>query len=239
MTFFVAVLSLLARRHGFHDTGLEQSIITSWCGEIDVSKKDPRVDTYISKSAPFARPILHKIRGLVHRGCPPATETIKWGMPFFEQNGILCFMAAFKAHCAFGFWRGRLDTNDLPAIGAKDKEAMGQFGRLTSPKDLPSDKAMLALIRQAAASGEATAKSPARRSTKTARPVVVPTYIMTALKKNKKAHAAFTAFSPSHQREYVEWITGAKKEETRLRRLAQAVVWLAEGKPQSWRYEKK
>jgi uncharacterized protein YdeI (YjbR/CyaY-like superfamily) len=199
-----------------------------------MAKKDPRIDAYIAKSADFAQPILKHIRAVVHRGCPTVTENIKWGMPFFEDGRILCFMAAFKAHAAFGFWRGRLNKSDLPTIAAKDTQAMGHFGRLTSTKDLPSERAMIALIKQAT-----KASAPARKSTAVTKKVAVPKYFMDALKKNKKALAAFSKFSPSHQREYVQWVNSAKREETRLRRLAQAVVWLAEGKPQNWKSKRK
>ena len=74
--------------------------------ELRMKKTDPRVDAYIAKSAPFARPIQKRLRAAVHEACPEAEETIKWGMPFFLVDGkVLCFMAAFKAHAGFGFWR--------------------------------------------------------------------------------------------------------------------------------------
>src|SRR5262249_40188000 len=108
-------------------------------------KTDPRVDAYISKSAGFARPILTRLRRLVHRGCPDVVETIKWGMPSFEHHGILCGMAAFKEHCTFGFWNRALEIA-VPSA----RNAMGQFGRITSVTELPPDGVLVGYVREAA-----------------------------------------------------------------------------------------
>lgn len=189
---------------------------------------DPRIDAYIDEAEAFARPILRHLRALVHRGCPDAVETIKWRMPFFEHGGrVLCFMAAFKAHCGFGFWHREMRTR-LRAESRKADDAMGQFGRIASVADLPDDKILLAHIRRAAELNEAgavkaTGKSPVPR---------MPPDLAAALKKNRRAAATWEKSSASHRREYVEWIAGAKRDETRQRRLATALAWLAEGKPQ-------
>jgi uncharacterized protein YdeI (YjbR/CyaY-like superfamily) len=200
-----------------------------------MAKTDKRIDAYIAKAAPFAQPILRHLRKLVHQGCPEVEETIKWGMPSFTHKGILCGMAAFKQHAVFGFWKGSLILDNK---GPRVDEAMGNFGRLTSLKDLPADKVMLGHIRKAVALNEAGVKTPARTKTKQRKPLRVPEYLKAALRKNKKAQATFDGFSYSHKKEYVEWLTGAKQEETRQRRLALAIAWMAEGKSQNWKYEK-
>jgi uncharacterized protein YdeI (YjbR/CyaY-like superfamily) len=197
-----------------------------------MGSKDPRVDQFISESNPFAKPILLHLRKQFHATCPEATETIKWGMPFFEYKGkILCHMAAFKAHCAFGFWHGK-----LLEIESKHATAMGQFGRITSLADLPTDKAIADAIKSAMKLHDGGVKSPTRTKTATKPVLVVPDYFIAAVKKNKKALATFEAFSPSKQREYVEWITEAKTDLTRDKRLIQAVEWMAEGKVRNWKY---
>jgi hypothetical protein len=193
-------------------------------------KKDARIDAYIIDSAPFARPILRRVRKLVHQACPEVVETIKWGMPFFEYQGILCFVAAFKAHCAFGVWHGKQLTKDYPELVAKNEKGMGQLGRILSTKDLPPDKVIIALIKSAMKLRDAGAKTGTRSRAATSMPVTVPDYIMAGIRKNKKALATFEASGPSHKREYLAWITGAKREETRQRRLAEAVKMLAAGK---------
>lgn len=197
-------------------------------------KPDPRIDAYIAKAAPFAQPILRHLRELVHTGCPEAQETMKWSMPHFTHGGgILCSMSAFKAHCAFGFWH-----RGMNAIIAKDgidaEAAMGDFGRITSLADLPDDRKMIRYIREAAKLNESDA--PARPPPKPKQVLPVPADLAAALKTNKKAAAAFGAFSPSHRREYIEWITEAKRVETRQKRLATTLVWLAAGKPRNWQY---
>ena len=195
--------------------------------------KDPRIDAYITKSAAFARPILSHIRKLVHANCPEVTETIKWSMPHFEyKGGIFCGMAAFKAHCTFGFWLGA-----LLKIESKLDKAMGQFGCITSLADLPGDKEIATIIKAAMKLHDAGVKSPTRTKPAEKKALVVPAYFLAAVKKNKKAHATFEAFSPSKKREYVEWITEAKTDATRDKRLAQAVEWMSEDKVRNWKYQ--
>jgi len=195
---------------------------------------DPRIDAYIAKSADFAKPILKHIRALVHAGCPSVVETMKWSFPHFEHEGVLCSMAAFKQHCAFGFWKGKLF---LPKSEDLGENAMGQFGRIARIDDLPSKKVLLGYIKQAVKLNEEGIKTPKRPKQEKAK-LVVPAYFRAALKKNKQAQTTFDNFSPSQQREYVEWITEAKQEATRERRLATALGWLAEGKSKNWKYEK-
>jgi len=191
---------------------------------------DPRVDAYIEKAQPFAQPILKHIRALVHKALPDVQETTKWRFPHFDHKGMLCSMAAFKAHCAFGFWNHSILTDDQ-----KSADAMGQFGRITSVKDLPSDRVFISLVKKAAALNDAGIKL--KREAKTPKkPLTAPAYMLSAIRKNKKAHATFESFSPSARREYVEWVTEAKSDETRGRRLETAVQWLAEGKIRNWKY---
>jgi uncharacterized protein YdeI (YjbR/CyaY-like superfamily) len=199
-----------------------------------MATRDPRVDAYIAKSADFARPILAHLREVVHAACPDAEETMKWSFPHFQYKGILCSMAAFKEHCAFGFWKSSLVLGE--ASGGSD-EAMGQFGRITKLSDLPSKKVLTGYIKKAMELNEAGVKSPTRSKPKTPRAEpVVPDDLAAALEKNAAAHASFQDFSPSHKREYVEWITEARTSATRTRRLATAIEWMAEGKSRNWKY---
>jgi uncharacterized protein YdeI (YjbR/CyaY-like superfamily) len=200
-----------------------------------MATKDPRIDAYISKSADFARPILTHIRELVHQACPEVEETMKWSMPFFMRKGILCHMAAFKAHCSMGFWKSKL-VMGKDAAGAEDGDGMGQFGKITSVDDLPSDKKMLAYIKEAKRLNDEGIQKPSQPKPKGPRELAIPTELTAALKKNKKAAATFDAFSYSHKKEYVEWITEAKREETKRQRLATTVAWLTEGKSRNWKY---
>jgi hypothetical protein len=192
--------------------------------------RDPRVDAYIGKSPEYARPILMHLRDVVHAACPQVTEDIKWGAPHFLHHGMLCSMAAFKAHACFGFWRGK----ELFADGGQDG-AMGQFGRLESVLDLPSKKSLAGLVKQAMALYESAAPRP--KKAVRPRPEAKPSpAFAAALAADRKARAAFAAFPPGQRREYVEWIDEAKREETRARRIAQAVEWIAQGKQRNWKY---
>ena len=195
--------------------------------------KNPAVDTYITNSAEFARPILKRLRALMHEACPTIEETIKWGVPHFEYNGVGAGMAAFKQHAAFGFWKQRL-IKDATGFFSKGESGMG--GRkIRSVAELPSDAELLRYIREAVALNEQGVK--VKRVAKKKPPVKAPPYLLAALKKNAKARAAFEGFSPSQQREYVEWLTEAKQEATRDRRLATAIAWMAEGKTRNWKYQ--
>jgi len=198
-----------------------------------MGKKDPRVDAYIRKAAPFAQPILAEFRSIVHGACPDVEETMKWSFPHFDYKGVMCSMAAFKAHAAFGFWKGSLVTG-----GPRREDAMGHFGRITKRSDLPSKAVLAGFVRKAAALNDRGVKV-ARAPKRAPKPVTVPAELAAALTKSAKARAGFDALSPSHQREYIEWITGAKSDETRDRRLAQAIAWMAEGKSRNWKYERR
>lgn len=198
-----------------------------------MATKDPRVDAYIAKAQPFAKPILTHIRKTVHAACPGVEETMKWSFPHFDYKGMLCSMAAFKSHCAFGFWKAALLKDS--GIPAKSAEAMGQFGRITSLAELPPEKALIALIKKAATLNDEGVKAP-RQKPQPRQPIPSPPAFTAALKKHKKAQATFNAFPPSHRREYLEWIVEAKTDATREKRIATAIEWLSEGKSRNWKY---
>jgi hypothetical protein len=150
---------------------------------------------------------------------------------------MLCSMAAFKKHCSFGFWKGELVLGDN---AHPSDNAMGQFGRLESLDDLPSKAILAGYIRKAMRLNEERVSKP-RSSTsgvKTGRrkPLSVPDDLQSALRRNSAARAAFAKFTPSQQRDYIEWLTEAKRAETRQRRLDTAIEWIAEGKTRNWKY---
>jgi uncharacterized protein YdeI (YjbR/CyaY-like superfamily) len=194
-------------------------------------KRDPRVDAYIEKAAPFARPILKHLRRVIHAGCPEVQETIKWSFPHFGRKGILCGMAAFKGHCAFCFWKSSLVFGNKKPGDA----AMGQFGRITSIADLPDEKTLIGYVRKAAALNEKGTKIPEPRSQRKKR-VAVPYDLKTALGKNARARKTFENFSYTNKKDYAEWITEAKRRETRTKRLKTAIAWMAKGRTRNWKY---
>jgi uncharacterized protein YdeI (YjbR/CyaY-like superfamily) len=198
--------------------------------------KDKRIDAYIGKAADFAQPILREIRAIIHQGCPDVEETMKWSMPFFMyKDDMLCNMAAFKQHCALGFWKASLIIDKKEN---KSVEAMGQFGRITSMKDLPAKGVLLDYVKEAKRLNDEGIKKASKPKTAVKKELEVPSYFMAAVKKNKKSLATFEGFPYSHKKEYVEWVTEAKTDETRERRLQTTVEWLAAGKSRNWKYEK-
>jgi len=197
---------------------------------------DPRIDAYIANAAEFARPILNHLRTVIHEACPDVEEKMKWSFPHFDYKGMLCSMAAFKRHCVFGFWKGSM------IIGKEgvNTDAMGQFGRITTIKDLPSKTTLKRFIKAGMRLNDEGVRAPSRpRAPRSSVQVDLPVELVAALKKNRKAMKTFEGFSPSHRREYVEWIAEAKREETRLRRVATTIEWLSDGKSRNWKYEKR
>ena len=200
-------------------------------------KRDPRVDAYIAKSSDFAKPILQHFRGIVDDACPESEETIRWGTPSWQYAGaLLCSMAAYKQHCSYGFWKAPLLVYRGKPVGfGKD----AQFGHITSLSALPPRTALVRLVKQAAKLNEDGVKesvmSTSRRQARKPLPTT-PADLTRALADNKKARNTFESLAPSHKREYIEWITEAKRDETRAQRLASTLEWLGEGKPRNWKY---
>lgn len=197
-------------------------------------RHDTRIDAYIANAAPFARPLLDRLREQVLAASPEIEETLKWSAPSFTYRGkILCSMAAFKQHASFGFWQhARVMGVDV------QREGMGSFGKMTGPADLPSKRVLAPLLRKAMALIDAGESGRGGRKTTTPKsPPEMPADLAAALRKNAAACRSFEAFSPSHRREYIEWILEAKRDETRQKRLAQTLEWLSEGKTRHWKYQ--
>jgi uncharacterized protein YdeI (YjbR/CyaY-like superfamily) len=188
-------------------------------------KEDPRIDAYIADAASFARPILQHLRLLVHQACPAVEETVKWSFPHFDYKGIICSMAAFKSHCSFGFWKGSLMQNQL------------QLDKITSLQDLPPDDKIMTAIVEAVQLNEENIKLP-KKPVRPSPVAAIPADLEKALSKNKAAKTTFEKFSPSHRKEYIEWILEAKTEVTRSKRIQTTLEWLTEGKSRHWKYAK-
>jgi len=200
-----------------------------------MGKRDPRIDAYIAKSAVFAKPILKHVREVVHAACPEVEETMKWSVPHFDYRGeMMCGMAAFKHHCALGFWKGALVVGK---VNGKNAESAGQMGRITAVSDLPSKRVLTGYIRKAMRLNDAGIKAP-RMKGPAKKPLATPPDLARGLKASKAAGAAWDAFTPSARRDYIEWLLQAKTDETRARRRATALEWIAEGKTRNWKYQK-
>jgi uncharacterized protein YdeI (YjbR/CyaY-like superfamily) len=197
---------------------------------------DKRVDAYITKSNDFAKPILIHIRALVHKACPDVEETIKWGFPNFEFKGPMCSVASFKQHCAFTFWKAALLNEKSKLEIGEGRSAMGHIGKITSVKDLPSDKIMITMIKQAMKLNDEGVKIKKTTNKVSAEEAIAPDYFLKTLSKNKKAKKHFNAFPNGQKKEYIVWITEAKTEETRNKRMATAIEWISEGKRRNWKY---
>lgn len=188
---------------------------------------DKRIDDYITGSESFAQPVLTKLRRLVHIACPHVTETIKWGMPYFEYKGLLCHMAGFKHHCAFGFWKAEL-MHDAAMLIENNGKAMGHAGKITSLKDLPDDRVIIERIKEAAKLNEEGIKLPVQSRNNIE--IIIPEILFNALHKKRSAYEIFNKLPPSHRKEYVNWINEAKTMETKMKRCGRVVEMVLSGK---------
>jgi uncharacterized protein YdeI (YjbR/CyaY-like superfamily) len=200
-----------------------------------MGSRDKRIDAYIAKSGDFAKPILTELREIIHATCPEVQETIKWGAPFYDYHGTMCMTPAFKQHCKLGFWNSRLVYDEATRkAGIHEK-----LDHIESVKELPSKKVIAGFIKKAMKLNEEGVKSPTRAKGAAPKPEIpMPKEFKTALGKNKKAKTVYEEFPPSHRREYLQWITEAKTDATRDRRIEQAVEWIAEGKQRNWKYQR-
>lgn len=206
-----------------------------------MGKRIKQVDDYIAKSADFAKPILKHLREIIHKACPEVEEKIKWGMPSFEFNGPMVGFASFKAHTSLGFWKAAIMKDKDILLGRKAQSSMGNVGRISSMSDLPKDNVLIRWIKEAVKLNEMNVKVPKGISSKYGAKgeIKTPSYMMKAINADKKAKETWANFAPSHKREYNEWITDAKTEETREKRMATMLEWLGEGKQRNWKYMKK
>ncbi len=205
-----------------------------------MSNYNKSIDAYIAKSADFAKPIFNHLRELIHTTCPDVEEKMKWSMPFFDYKGeMMCNMASFKQHCAFGFWKGSIMKDPILRETAASEAAMGHLGKITSLKDLPSDKKIIAWIKEAMILNDNGIKLPPKPKVTETKELAVPDYFSKALAKNKKAKTEFDAFPPGKKKDYIVWLTEAKSGDTRNKRMETAIEWIAEGKGRNWKYEKK
>jgi uncharacterized protein YdeI (YjbR/CyaY-like superfamily) len=203
-----------------------------------MTKIDNGVEAYIAKAKPFAKPILAHLRKLIHKAEPEIEETLKWGFPHFIHKGIVCSMASFKEHAAFGFWKAPLMKDTKRILSTAGKTSMGHFGQIKSIKDLPSASVIISYIKEAVGLNKNGVKLQSKPQEQK-RAVEISDDFSNALKKNKKADKNFKKFSPSHKREYTEWVTEAKTKETRNNRIQTAIQRISANKPRNWKYMKK
>jgi uncharacterized protein YdeI (YjbR/CyaY-like superfamily) len=197
-----------------------------------MGKKIKEIDAYILKSPDFSKPVLTHLRELIHKVCPGVEEKIRWGFPNFDyKNQVMITMAGFKQHCVIGFWKSKL----IKGL----EETLGKRKHIKTIKDLPSDKKLSGFIKEAMRLNEEGIKLPAKTKSTEKKELIIPDYFIKALEKNKKTLQSFENFSYSHKKEYVEWITEAKTDETRNKRIATALEWIAGGKGRNWKYERK
>lgn len=202
--------------------------------------KDRRIEDYIIKSEAFAKPVLRYLRDIVHKACPEVEETMKWGFPHFDYKGMMCGMASFKQHCTFGFWKASLMKDNHKVFIKGENVGVGDFGNIKDIQDLPPAKIIIEYINEAMKLNDEEISFQFKKKTNTAerKELIIPDYFIKAVKKNKKAFKTFNNYSYSHKKEYIEWITEAKREEIRNKGIETTIERLSEGKGRNWKYKK-
>lgn len=197
--------------------------------------KSAKIDNYITEKSPFAQEILSHLREVIHRADPEIVETIKWRQPCFESNGLVCAMAAFKKHVTFSFFKGQLLNDNANIFLPSDNSELASL-KFTSLADIPQNDILTAYIQQAIAlnTNSCIKKATARKDKND---LIIPDDLAAALATTPSAQSTFNDFSYSKQKDYLDWLTSAKRETTRATRLATTVQWLSEGKARHWKYE--
>jgi uncharacterized protein YdeI (YjbR/CyaY-like superfamily) len=199
---------------------------------------DLKVDEYFAKAEDFAKPVLQHWRQLIHDTCPDVVEAIKWGFPHFDYKGDFMFViASYKNHCSFSFIKAEL-MSDVSLKESKVLKPVQRFlGKVTSLADLPPDDEFIKLLKEAMVLNEKGIKVVAPKSDKT-KVFETPAYFLEKLATNAKAKEIFESKSDSFRKDYIIWITDAKTDATRQKRMDEALEWIAEGKGRFWKYEK-
>ncbi|MBS0621639.1 MAG: YdeI/OmpD-associated family protein [Verrucomicrobia bacterium] len=200
-----------------------------------MGKHIKEIDIYIESAKPFAQSILKHIRKLVHQACPEVEECIKWNFPHFSYQGLLCSMAAFSEHCAFGFWKGAVISDPHQILDKERTQGMGHLGRLTSLEDFPEEAILFAYFKEAMKLNEEGVKLPKKAPREGHLPL--PEDFLLALKGKDQAWNHFEQFSNGRKNEYIEWIEEAKRLSTREKRIGEALQNISEGKGKNWKYE--
>lgn len=199
---------------------------------------DPGVDEYLHNAPDFAKPILEYLRETVHTVCPEAVETIKWKFPtFMYHNKILCSTVAFKKYCSMGFWLHDEMKTIRELESDAEKSNMFSVGKITTMEDLPGKIELKNMMQEAMDLTDAGFTL--RKAKPEKKEVEIPGYFREILDQNKEVAEIFRAASPSFRKEYIQWITDAKTESTRTKRMEQALIWISERKSRNWKYEKK
>lgn len=204
-----------------------------------MAQLNSKVDEYIAKSEDFAKPILEYLRQIIHETCQDATEDIKWGTPHYSYKGDhLCMIAGFKNHCSFSIYKAEFLQDKEIAESVKAGKKFGYMDKLKSVSELPSKEVLVSLLKEAMTINEQGIKKEKAVSDKP-KVIETPEYLTEALDANTKAKEVWESKSASYRKDYLVWITDAKTDATRQKRIEQSLEWIAEGKGRFWQYEKK
>ncbi|MCB0792148.1 MAG: DUF1801 domain-containing protein [Flavobacteriales bacterium] len=196
-----------------------------------------RINSHIAEQDEWKRRLMVRLRQLIHQVDPGIEETWRWNGPHFDRNGIMLGMSAHKTCVSIWFHKGALlkDPRRLFEPLEKD-EAKGMRVYKLKESDAIDEKAFTELVKQAVKLNEDGVKlSEAKPARKT---LVVPPELESVLKKDQHAMTNWEGFSYSKKKDYIEWVTDAKREETRKRRIAQAFQLIRDGLALNERYEK-
>ena len=168
---------------------------------------------------------LEKLRGiLLDAGLE---ETIKWGAPTYTYQGKnVVGIGAFKSYFGLWFFQGALlEDKKKKLVNAQEgvTKAMRQW-RFESAKEI-DEKLIKEYIKESVHNIDQGREIKAVRK----KPLSLPPELQQALKKSKKLENSFNGFSLSKRRDFAEYISSAKRDETKHKRLEKIIPMILEG----------
>lgn len=197
---------------------------------------DSIITEYIDSKAAFAQEIMQHLRTIIHQASPALTESIKWRAPCFESNGLVCAMAGFKKHVNLSFFKGKLIDDKHHIFPCSDNNELASL-TFSSLDEVPDASILIDYIQQAIALNQVPNTKKKSKIKKQKADLIIPDDLREALGKSPIAQEVFSEFSYTKQKDYIEWLTSAKRESTRRSRLVTAIEWITEGKSRNWKYE--
>jgi len=194
-------------------------------------KRSKTVDEYIESTEKW-RAELIRLRKILRS--TDLEETVKWGAPCYTCDGKnVVGLGAFKSYLGLWFFQGALlaDKSKVLINAQEGKTKALRQWRFTSSKEINASLIKAYVNEAIELQRQGAAIKPDR-----GRPVEVPPQLKRALAGNKTASRAFNALTPGKQREYADYISSAKREETRSKRLEKIIPMIAAGQGLHDRY---
>lgn len=189
------------------------------------------IDQGIAEMEPFAQIICKKLRKLILSADTAIIEDWKWG-PNYYLDGMVCGFWGFKKHVTLTFFQGALLKDKKKVLLENPGNVHNRHMKFTDVKEV-NEKLIMEYLFEAIDNNRKGHKILETKE----KIVDVPEDVQKAFKK-AKVLAYFEGLAFTHRKEYVMWISDAKKEETRRKRITQAIEKLNQKQSLNDKYKK-